>query len=470
MNNEMFIKKLKKRKLLLTISREAQNMPNELWLVGGYIRDVSLGIPSKDYDIAITGNATKFSRILSKKLNGHIFYLDRERKEQRITLRGRRTIDIKPIKNILKDLAERDFTVNAIAFDLKNLNTIYDPFNGFQDLKRKILKPVSNRIFNEDPLRLLRLFRLAGVLNLSISKRTLNLAQKSANKIDAVASERVRAELFALFEIEKSYKYLKIMDKIKLLKFLFPEVERGTQIPQKKYRSKNLKEHSLVCYDIMEKIITKKRYATFVDFTSIFEKFVTKHKAILKLSALLHDIGKLWTMKQDTSGSIHFHMHEKKGEIRFNQYYKKKLCLTNKESKILSMLILHHMRAHLLSRVDRITNHALYRFVKDGADAIPGILLLSYADSISSCGGGKETRKIEKTIMNIMKYYSLAKSLTPKKRMITGDDLITKFGLTPGPYFKKILDAVEKAQIGGKIKSKTQAYSFVKKIIQESVQ
>jgi len=464
MNYEMLIRKLKRRKLLLTISREVQNKPFEVWLVGGNVRDTFLGIPSKDYDIVITGDAKLFSRSLANKLNAHIFYLDKEKGEQRIVLKGQTTIDIKPIVDIEDDAAERDFTINAIAFNLNNLKTLYDPFNGIKDLNKKVLKPINNRIFKDDPLRLLRLFRLAAVLNLSVSNKALTLAKEFAAEIDSAASERIKSELFLLFGVEKSYKYLKMMDKTKLLKFLFPEVEKGKKIPQKKYRSKNLKEHSLVCYDIMEKIIDKKKYLVFPDSITHFEHFVKKHLAVLKLSALLHDIGKLWTMKKNTEGSVHFYMHERKGENRLKNYYQKRLSLSNKEVEILSVLILHHMRAHLLSRVKKITNHALYRFVKDGGNAIPGILLLSYADSISSCGGGAEVRKMEKTIKTIMNYYITAKKITTKKRLITGDDLIENFELVPGPNFKRILNTVEKAQIEGRIRNRREALLLVKKL------
>ncbi len=465
MEIEGLVKKLRRKKMLLTLSALVKEKSFDVWLVGGNIRDTFLEIPSRDYDITITGNAHRFSLLLAKKLKGNQFCLDRKLGEFRIMLSRKRTVDVKSIKDISKDIKERDFTINSLAFNLKDLKTIYDPLNGFSDLKKRLIRTVSNRVFEDDPLRLLRIFRFAATLGLSISQETMELAKKTVKKIDNVASERVRTELFLLFNSKKSFPYLKKMDSIELLAALFPEVEKGKCIPQHKYRSRNLKEHSLVCYDIMEKIIDKKRYFEFEGFTSIFQTFIKKHKVILKLSALLHDIGKLYTMKEDASGSVHFYMHEKRGEIRLKQYYQKRLSLSNKEVEILSLLILHHMRAHLLSRVEEITNHALYRFIKSGKDAIPGILLLSYADSISSTGGGKEVRKAEKTIRTILDYYVISKRVKAKRRLITGYDLIEKFGLRPAPVFKAILETVEKAHINGKIKNRKQALNLVEKIL-----
>ncbi len=465
MNTENLLRKLKRKKMLLTLSELVKRKPFDTWLVGGFLRDTFLGIPSRDYDIATTGDAHHLAQLFVKRLKGNQFCLDKKIGEFRVILSRNRTVDIKPIKDISKDIKKRDFTINAIALNLKNMKNLYDPLNGFKDLNSKIIKPVSRMVFNKDPLRLLRMFRLAATLGLSISEDSMMLAKKSAKKIGDVASERVRTELFLLLNSKRSFPLIKKMDSIGLIAALFPEVDKGRIIPQHKYRSRNLKEHSLVCYDIMEKIIDEKRYFVFEDFASVFESFIRKHGVILKLSALLHDIGKLYTMREDTSGAVHFWTHEKRGVIRLREYYQHKLSLSNNETEILSLLILHHMRAHLLSRQNEITKHALYRFVNAAKDIIPGILLLSYADSISSTGGGKEVKKAEKTIRIIMDYYIASKKVKAMRKIVTGDDLIVKFGLTPGPIFKNILQAVEKANIEGEIKTKKEALKLVKQII-----
>ena len=452
--------------MIVKLSKLVRNRPFDSWLVGGYIRDSILGIRSIDFDIATTGNVHRLTVLLAKKLGGVSFPLDKKWGEFRIALPGNVTIDIKSIRNITEDIQKRDFTINAIAFSLKDLHTIYDPLGGLNDIKRKLVRPVKESIFIDDPLRLLRMFRIARTHSLRISKVALDLAQKYVGKIEKVASERIRSELFLLMDSEKSYLSIKKMDRIGLIGAIFPDIEKGKMIPQRKYRSNNLKEHSLVSYDIMEKIITEKRYRVFKGFIQVFEDFTKTHRVLLKLAALLHDIGKLWTMQKGRDGSVHFYTHEKKGEVRLKQYYRWRLALSNKEVEILSLLILHHMRAHLLSKEDKITNHALYRFVKVGGDIIPGILLLSYADSIASNGRGKEVRKAERTIRTIMNYYVASKKVRAKDRLITGNDLIEIFGLTPGPMFKLILDKIEKAQIEKGIRSKKDALELVKKLLE----
>jgi poly(A) polymerase len=467
MKETTLLGKLRRNKIVTTLSRFVKKYRYPAWLVGGYVRDTMLGFRSKDYDIALIGDEVKFSSKLAKELGGTHFCLDKKRSEYRIVLPRKITIDVKPITDITKDVQKRDFTINAIAVNLNTLDSLTDPFHGIDDAGRRILRPVHKKVFEEDPLRLLRMFRLASTLDLTISKEVISLAKKSSPKIETVASERIRQELILLLNSKNSSPYIKMMDDIDLLQYLFPEVDHGERIPQHKYRSRNLKEHSLVCYEIMEEIINEKKYQVFSEHISLIEKFVKKNSGMLKLAALLHDIGKLYTMRKDECGDVHFWTHEKQGEIRLKEFYKKRLSLSKKEVEILSTLILHHMRAHLLSKEKEVTNHALYRFVKDGGEMVPGILLLSFADSISSTGGGKEVRKAKGIITKILDYYAVSKKKKVKRRLITGDDLIKTFHLKPGPLFKTILEAVERAHIDGIVKKKYHALKYAEKLLED---
>jgi tRNA nucleotidyltransferase/poly(A) polymerase len=433
------------------------------YLVGGAIRDTALARRCRDYDLVITGNAQSFAKSLAKSMEGHFFSLGAQWEEYRIQLPRKRCIDIKHIKTIEDDLAERDFTMNAIALDLRDGRSLHDPFGGIKDIQDRSIRPVSDTIFENDPLRLIRMFRLACTLGFSITPQGMSLARESSANITMVAGERTRVELMLLLEKNNSFAYVKEMDAVGLLAALFPEIEKAMSIPQHKYRSVNLKDHSLVCYDIMEQIIREKRYRIFHPYDTLFERFCRHYTPLLKLAALLHDIGKLYTMRTDESGDVHFWAHEKKGELRLKEDYQHRLCLSRKEVQILSLLILHHMRAHLLSREITITDHARYRFVKDGGEVVPGILLVTYADSIAS--SGKEAKGIERTIRLLIEYYDNARKVKVRKRFITGHDLKNQFHLEPGPLFKTILDAIEKAQVDGKIKSKRDAVIFVERIL-----
>ncbi len=440
------------------------------WLVGGAVRNAALGIRTRDYDMIIRGNAHSFAVELSKELEGHFFSPGAQWEEYRIVLPRKRHIDVKQIDNIEQDLAERDFTMNAIAMDLSKGKDFLDPYSGFNAIHNRSIVPVSNNIFRDDPIRLLRLFRLGCALHFSPSNEALSLARNSVARITQAAGERIHTELMLLLEHQGSFQYIKEMDSVGLLAALFPEIEQGKQIPQHKYRSINLKDHSLVSYDIMEQIIDQRRYAVFSPHEKLFHRFVEKHTPLLKLAALLHDIGKLYSMRKDDDGKVHFWTHEQRGESKLREEYQHRFCFSKREVQLLSLLILHHMRAHLLSRETTITDHARYRFVKDGGAAVPGILLVTYADSIASSGGGKEVKRVERAIREIIAYYAAARKVKTRKRLITGHDLIERFGLPPGPIFGTLLDAVEQAQLNGKVRNKREAIAFVKDFLMASKQ
>jgi poly(A) polymerase len=458
-------RRLRRKKIVSCTMQLANRKRLNAWLVGGSIRDTALGIRWRDYDMVIRGNARSFASQLSKALGGHFFSLGDQWEEYRIVLPRKRYIDIKQVKGIDEDLAARDFTMNAVAMDLSKGKELYDPHEGLRDIAKCSIKAVSDTIFKDDPIRLLRLFRLASALDFSMARETLFLAKRSVKHIKKAAGERIRAELMLLLEHQNSFQYIRKMDGIGLLAVLFPEIEKGKRIPQRKYRSVNLKDHSLVCYDMMEKIIAEERYRIFHRHEKSFRQFVEKHTPLLKLAALLHDIGKLYTMRRDGSGKVHFWTHEKKGELRLKEEYQHRFCFSKKEVQLLSLLILHHMRAHLLSRETTITDHARYRFVKDGGDAVPGILLVTYADSIASSGKGNAVKDVERTIQELMDYYATSQRVKARKRLITGNDLMKRFHLKPGPVFKTLLDAVEKARMDGMVKNKTEAIAFVEQLL-----
>lgn len=458
-------RRLRRQKAVSQMMRLVERKRFRAWLVGGSIRDTALGRQSRDYDIVIRGNARAFAVELAKALEGHAFCLGAQWGEYRIALSRKRVIDIKQIDAIEQDLAERDFTMNALALSLNDGRTLSDPHGGMKDITLCRIRPVSRKVFKKDPVRLLRLFRLAATLGFSLTREALALAKASASSIRKAAGERIRAELMLLLANNNSFQYIKKMDRLGLLANLFPEIEKGKRIPQHKYRSINLKDHSLVCYDIMEKIIREKRYRIFEPHAAFVERFAERHAALLKLAALLHDIGKLYTMRTDGAGGVHFWTHEKKGEMRLRDDYQHRFCFSKKEVHLLSLFILHHMRAHLLSRESTITAHARYRFIKDGDRAVPGILLVTYADSIASSGQGKEVKRVERAIGQLMDYYMTARKIKVRKRLVNGHDLVKRFHLKPGPLFKTILDAVEKAQVDGTVSNRRDALALVERLI-----
>jgi poly(A) polymerase len=182
--------------ILISINRYLEERHIQAYLVGGFLRDAWIGRPTADIDIAIAADVLKVAPKMAEALGGKFVLLDEVNRIARVVLSPSAYVDLSTLEgNIDQDLARRDFTINAMAVDLKSLAVnkgpyqIIDPFQGQADLKRKILKAVDETVFEADPARLLRAVRLAAELNFKVTPRTETLIRKSG--LIRVAGERV---------------------------------------------------------------------------------------------------------------------------------------------------------------------------------------------------------------------------------------------------------------------------------------
>jgi poly(A) polymerase len=227
---------LKDQKVLRPIYTFTKSKKVKLYLVGGILRDLLLGKEKEnpDFDFSIRRGAINFARNLSKKLRTGFVVLDKEHGACRLVKRiedKTYTFDFTDFrgKSLEEDLLHRDFTINAMALELERLfadedlqNFLVDPYQGKKDLKHKIIRTVNKKAFSEDPLRILRIFSFACILGFKIDKETLKLARLERNKLVKVSNERIRDELFKIFDTLSAFEYLVMMDKLKILKIIFP--------------------------------------------------------------------------------------------------------------------------------------------------------------------------------------------------------------------------------------------------------
>ncbi|MBI4722056.1 MAG: HDIG domain-containing protein, partial [Candidatus Stahlbacteria bacterium] len=179
---------------------------------------------------------------------------------------------------------------------------------------------------------------------------------------------------------------------------------------------------------------------------------------VLKLGALLHDIGKPDCYSEEKDGTIHFYGHEEKG-VELLDSIRKQVNLSNDEFKVLQSLLRYHMRPHLLAREKNLTNKAIWRLVRDGGEESPAIFLLAYADALAS--GGKGSKEVWELLKRGIEIWNEMRQ--PKfKPLLTGDDLI-EIGFKPGPIFREILEQVEEARIEGELHTTEEALKFVKR-------
>ena len=197
----------------------------KVYIVGGYIRDIITGKTSTDRDLIICDEETElFAKDLADKLNAYFIELDSVNNIYRLVLEDKiNYIDITcPVEgDLTKDIKRRDLTINAIVYDI-NKEEFIDLTGGISDIKNEKIKGISEKNFEDDPLRLLRIFRFAAVTGYKIDKSLFEIVRKHFKEINKPAKERITAELLKLFEGKYSHQALLQMDRCNLLEEIFP--------------------------------------------------------------------------------------------------------------------------------------------------------------------------------------------------------------------------------------------------------
>ncbi len=191
----------------------------EVFLVGGYLRDLLLGKSSMDKDYALKSNVRDTAVLFAAEFNGTFIDL-KEKQTMRVVLKNGDVVDFNYLQSdILHDLKQRDYNLNAIAWSPET--GIVDPLNGIEDINRKMIRAIDRSNLLDDPLRLLRAYRIAAQLGFEIDKDTRKIIKECSSEILRTAPERVTEEIFKLLSSDLSYKYLNICYEDKLLSMIF---------------------------------------------------------------------------------------------------------------------------------------------------------------------------------------------------------------------------------------------------------
>ncbi len=207
------------------ILKQAALPRQKAYIVGGAVRDILLNKKPDDIDIAVSEDPEKYGNRLAKITNGKLIIIGKDQKKIAKVISRKGVFDISPIRDgsINKDLALRDFTINAIALNIED-NAVTDPFCGAKDIEKKKIAPVSENIFKKDPVRLIRAYRIAAHYNFTISKTAFDLIKKYKNLITEAAAERITKELFKILSSPVSCRYIIQMADAGLLFSIFPEL------------------------------------------------------------------------------------------------------------------------------------------------------------------------------------------------------------------------------------------------------
>lgn len=477
--------------ILILLTRIHQYLADrgiKAYLAGGMVRDMLLGRDVEDIDIAVAGDALEAAAGIAASLGGKYIPLDEKNRIGRVvlTVSDRKwELDFTSIKGgIEPDLARRDFTINAMAIGLEEMiqephsPSIIDPFHGQDDLERGVIRVVGESAFVDDPVRLLRAVRLAAELSFTVKEDTEELVRRYAHLIDSVAGERVREELLRLLILPHGGQHLRYLEEVGLLGSIFPELAQTKGVTQPEEHYWDVFEHSLRTVQAVDFLLREGdwEYAGGEALEAVpWSEELAQHfssevghgstrKALLRLAALLHDIAKPQTKTVEESGKTRFLGHAGEGAVAVIDILER-LRFSAREVKLVEIMVKSHLRPTQMSHEGLPTNRAIYRYFRDTGEAGIAILFLSLADHLATRGENFDPahwREHVEIIAYVLSRHAEEKKLTLPPKLIDGHDLIKLFGLSPGPRFAEILEAVREAQAAGEVNTREEVLNYIK--------
>ncbi|HKG37953.1 MAG TPA: HDIG domain-containing protein [Conexibacter sp.] len=461
----------------LAVAREAL-ADTPAWLVGGAVRDRLLGRSTADLDLAVAGDVEAAARALSRAARAAVFPLSEDFGAWRVVARGGAwQADLSPLlgETIEQDLAQRDFTVNAIAEPLAG-GDLVDPTGGQADLAAQRLRMVSPASFEADPLRVLRLPRFACELALGAEAATVAAAAGHAGGLAQVAAERVFGELKRIVASPDPLAGIELMERVGAVDAVLPELAALSGVQQSAYHHLDVYRHTLA---VLAETVALER-----DPVAIFgEQHGAAVAALLaepladeltrgtalRFGALLHDIAKPETRAVGEDGRVSFWYHDSRG-AELSRAILARLHASERLRAHVAALTRHHLRPGFLVRERPLPRRVEYRYLKACEPVEVDVLLLSVADRVATRG--------QRSDVAIAKHLELVRELIgpalawrehgPPAPLVRGDELADALGIARGPRLGTLLAELEEAAYAGEVASRDDAIDRARELLAES--
>jgi putative nucleotidyltransferase with HDIG domain len=440
---------------------------DELWLVGGAVRDVLLGRPLTDWDLVTTGDAEAVARTYAKAVGAPVFPLSERHGAWRV-VGEEREVDITGAPDgITADLLRRDLTVNAIAVRLSDGELMAVP-GALDDLEAGVLRAVSDQSFRDDPLRLLRLVRLAIELDLEIDESTIALARRDAERAAEPAGERQRAELERILLSRDPVDGLRRLDDLGLLAAVLPEVKALEGVGQNRYHHLDVLDHTLQVLDSAIDLIEHPEFsfgaATPAVAAALAEELDadTDVAMAVRWGALLHDIAKPTTRREFDNGHIGFPGHAQDGAITATAILAR-LRYSAAMQRCVAVLVREHLRLGFLVPDGELDPRAVHRYRVETEPWAIASVVVSLADRWSTRGTRARQRWIRRH-EQLASAMALALSAPTPAPLIRGDDLAAALDVQPGPRLGRLLAQIAEEQAAGTITSADEAIAFARTV------
>lgn len=456
-----------KHPIFKILSEIADNNGIEIYVIGGYVRDLLLGRSSKDIDIVVLGNGIELAENAAKQLGGLTVSVFKNfgtamfrYKGMEIEFVGARKESYhrdsrKPeveAGTIDDDQKRRDFTINALAISLnkQNYGLLVDPFNGIQDLNDKILRTPLDPIitFSDDPLRMMRAVRFASQLNFTIDATTFEGIVANKERLKIVSKERIMEEFNKIMASPRPSTGIKLLEKSGLLEVFFPELT------------------ALKGIEVMNGIGHKDNfYHTLAVVDKVAE---TSDNLWLRWAALLHDIAKPVTKRFVAGQGWTFYGHNHVGERMTARIFNRLKMPQNEKMKYVQKLVLLHMRPIALVE-EEVTDSAVRRLLFDAGDDIEDLMCLAEADITS-----KNEEKVKRFLTNFQLVRQKLKEVEEKDAIrnfqppVSGEEIMATFNLSPCKAIGDIKNAIKEAILDGIINNNiSEAREYMFKIARE---
>jgi poly(A) polymerase len=384
-------------------------------------------------------------------------------------------VDLVPLRDgdIAADLAARDFTINAMAEPLAG-GEILDPHGGRADLAARLLRMVSATAFAVDPLRTLRVARLAVDLGFAVDPPTARAARDHADGLERVAPERVFAELKRVVTSDAAPAGLELMDELGLTDVVLPEVGALRGVEQNPYHHRDVHGHTL---EVLEQAIALERDPAAVlgaDLAEPVRALLTEplgdeltRGGGLRFAALLHDAAKPRTRVELPGGRIGFPRHDVEG-AELARAVLARLRASERVRAHVAALTRHHLRLGFLVHEAPLDRRAVYRYLRDCEPVAADVTLLSVADRLATRG-----RKADEAIA---RHVALARELLPAALavraagtaapLVRGDELAHELGIAPGPRLGELLEAIAEARFAGEVAGREDAVAYARRLLE----
>ncbi|MFY0598679.1 MAG: HD domain-containing protein [Cyclobacteriaceae bacterium] len=447
---------------LKLVSEVARELSVEVYVIGGYVRDLLLERNSKDIDFVCLGNGIDLARGVSKKLGKEaslsvyknfgtaaIKYRDWELEFVGARKESYRSDSRNPVVEdgtLEDDQNRRDFTINALAISLNkgNLGALIDPFEGLEHLEYKTIQtPLDPNItFSDDPLRIMRAIRFASQLGFDIEPNTWEAIVENKERLEIISQERITDELNKII-LSKTPSYgFKLLFSSEILAIIFPEMNKLQGV-----KTKNGLSHKDNFYHTIQVLDN-----------------ISEHTDDLWLrwAAILHDIAKPATQRFSESVGWTFHGHEDLGARWVPKIFKRMKLPLNDKMKFVQKLVRLHLRPIALVN-ERVTDSAIRRLLYESGDDINDLMTLCRADITS-----KNANKVQRYLSNFSKVEDKIKEVEDRDHIrnfqppIAGELIIETFNIEPSRVVGEIKVAIKEAILEGKIKNdKDEAFQFM---------